>query len=530
MNQIRELLKRKVLPVAVALIANCTMLTVNCLYAAFEDTSIGGRATALAGAYTALANDVYSVYYNPAGMAQLPQAEFGAQYSRMFVGLDDNSNLNQSFFGVARPMKFSKDYGTLGLGWLKFELAGLYQENTIFMSWAKYGLIPKTSVGLNVKYLKLNYGEDNYTRNAVIDDFGNTGGRADNLFEKFGYSVGKLDFDLGFQARIGGNYRVGLMISNITQANIALDQSVNAALPRTIKLGIAHTGDDFSLAVDAMTKKFNSQTDWEIDTGAEKLFKAGLALRGGVAVGSRELANISAGMGYEFNSFRIDYAFMYPLQGIRDTMGNHKISVSARFGPVIRDKADNEELVAKLEKEKTMRVKAEKELAEAKAEIEKLRKEIEELLKRPVAPVSPMPGIPETAVPAEKGKPGVPAKKRPAGPVTTTGYIGDMNQYRKSGNQMTIPQRIDFLKNVLDNYKGKVNTSDAETEYMIMVEELKAQKKYFRDSMTYYRRMVNQGITAEEQVSILKKMINKYEAIGIDVTEAQKELEKVQGQ
>jgi len=72
---------------------------------------------------------------------------------------------------------------------------------------------------------------------------------------------------------------------------------------------------------------------------------------------------------------------------------------------------------------------------------------------------------------------------------------------------MTIPERIEFLKAVVSTYKGNVNTSEAESEYAIMVEELKAQKKYYRDSLTYYRKMVNQGISADEQASILRKMI-----------------------
>ncbi|MFH1369147.1 MAG: type IX secretion system membrane protein PorP/SprF [Elusimicrobiota bacterium] len=535
MNSIRLKMKRmRIRQLLIALSLSCAVssffLLPSSLFAAFEDTPIGGRPTGLGGAYAGLADDVYSIYYNPAGLALMPQSEFAAQYSKLFVGLDDNSNLNQSFLALGRPLKYKRDYGTIGAGWLKFELAGLYQENTFFLTYAKYGLLPRLSVGVNLKYLKLAYGEDSYTRNAIVDDFGNTGGAADSLFQKFGNSVGRVDLDLGAQMKFGGNYKVGLMVQNITEPNLALQDTVSAPLPRTFRLGVAHTGPTFAVAVDGITRKVNQNTDWEIDTGAEKWFKFGMVFRGGVSIGSRELANVAAGIGYEVNNFHIDYAIVYPLQGIKDTMGNHRISLKTKFGPVMREKVENEELLLKIEKEKEMRVKAEKELVDARLEIEKLRKEIEELLKRPVAPVSPMPGIPEVSAPAEKGKPGEAIKKKPAGPATTTGYIGEMNSYRRSGNQMTIPQRIDYLKNVVDTYKGKVNTSDADTEYMIMVEELKAQKKYYRDSLTYYKRMVNQGITADEQTSILKKMISKYEAIGIDVSEAKKELGKVQAQ
>lgn len=493
--------------------------------AAFEDTSVGGRPTAMGGAYAGLADDVYSIYHNPAGLASMPQAEFAAQYSRLFIGLSDNSNINQSFLAVARPMKFQKDYGTLGAGLLRLDLAGLYQESTFILSYAKYGFMPYLSAGVNLKYLRLMYGEDDYTRNA-LDNNGNALGIADSLFTTYGNSVGRFDADLGLQYKLAHNYRVGLMISNLTEPNLALQTGVVSKLPRAYKVGFAHTGPTYAIAIDAATSKSNDTSDWQVGTGAEKWMKFGMVFRGGLTIGSRELAKVTAGLGYEVNNFRIDYALMYPLSGVKGTLGDHRFSLAARFGPVIRTLTDNAELTAKLEKEKALRLKVEKELEESKKEVAKLRAEIEELLKRPVAAVSPMPGIPEA--PAEKGKAVTGAKKKATGPATTTGYIGDMNNYRKNGNAMTIPDRIDFLKGVIDQYKGKVNTSEAESEYLIMVEELKAQKKYYRDSLTYYRKMVNQGISADEQISILKKMISKYEAIGIDVTEAKKELEKVQ--
>src|SRR5512140_1736627 len=92
MNRIREILKRK-MPLLLTFTVYCLLLTVNC-NAAFEETAVGGRPTAMGGAYVGLADDVYSIYHNPAGLALMPQAEFAAQYSKLFVGLTDDSNLN----------------------------------------------------------------------------------------------------------------------------------------------------------------------------------------------------------------------------------------------------------------------------------------------------------------------------------------------------------------------------------------------------------------------------------------------------
>jgi hypothetical protein len=528
MNLKRRCAKKRII-LLLLFLTSSFLLPASCLNAAFEETSVGGRPTAMGGAYVGLADDVYSVYHNPAGLALMSQAEFAAQYSRLFVGLTDNSNLNQSFMAIARPMKFNRDYGTLGAGWIRFDLSGLYQENTFILSYAKYGLLPNLSVGINIKYLRLMYGQDDYTMNA-LDVNGNATGVPDSLFTTYGNSLGKIDFDFGLQYKLSHNYRMGLMVSNITEPNLALETGVVASLPRVYKLGFAHIGPTYAIAIDAMTKTFNQTSDWEVDAGAEKSFKFGMALRGGLAIGSRELANVTAGLGYVVDNFRIDYALVYPLSGVSGTMGNHRFSLTTRFGPVIRTFTDNAELTAKLEKEKALRIKVEKELEESKKQVEQLRGEIEALLKRPAAAVSPMPGIPETPAPAQKAKPVTVTGKKPSGPVTTTGYIEEMNNYKKNGNQMTIPKRIDFLKNVLDTYKDKVNTLEAESEYAVMVGELKAQKKYYLDSLTYYRKMVDQGINRDEQISILKKMVTKYESIGIDVSEAKRELGKVQGQ
>ncbi len=42
---------------------------------------IGARGIAMAGAYTAVADDAYSIYWNPAGLAKVPRLSAGAMYS-----------------------------------------------------------------------------------------------------------------------------------------------------------------------------------------------------------------------------------------------------------------------------------------------------------------------------------------------------------------------------------------------------------------------------------------------------------------
>ncbi len=52
--------------------------------ASFLDIGVGARGLGMGGAYTALADDANSLYWNPAGLAKLPKREFTASHAEMF--------------------------------------------------------------------------------------------------------------------------------------------------------------------------------------------------------------------------------------------------------------------------------------------------------------------------------------------------------------------------------------------------------------------------------------------------------------
>lgn len=56
----------------------------------FTKLWIGARASGMAGAYSALANDVTALYWNPAGIATLPGINVGASYTSWFAGVTEN--------------------------------------------------------------------------------------------------------------------------------------------------------------------------------------------------------------------------------------------------------------------------------------------------------------------------------------------------------------------------------------------------------------------------------------------------------
>src|SRR3990167_5077129 len=95
--------------------------------AAYEDVGVGARVSGLGHAYTAVADDAYSVYYNPAGLGTLDRPELGTTYSKLLTGLSDGSNPSNSFIAYAHPIEGGRR-GTFGAGWNYFTVGGLYRE------------------------------------------------------------------------------------------------------------------------------------------------------------------------------------------------------------------------------------------------------------------------------------------------------------------------------------------------------------------------------------------------------------------
>lgn len=537
-------MKKRFLPLLVLAAA----VSAGTLHAAFEETSVGARASALGGNHVSLADDVSALYHNPAGLIHLTRAEFSAQYSKLYIGLDDGSNLGTSFLGAAHPLH--KNYGSIGFGWMRFELSGLYSEDSVQFSYARSGNFikkpwgKKLTLGASLKYMRISYGQTDYTANA-LDTSGNATGRPDSLFEEFGTSVGALDLDLGFQYKLATNYRLGLMIANLFEPNMALSSSDSAPVYRSYKLGIVNLNETYSLGLDTMFKKFGKSTDWKVTPFAEKCFKEDFAVRGALTMGSRELANISLGAGYKIDDLRIDYSFVYPLNGIKDTFGNHKISLIFRFGPMIEAQwADRDELARRLDAEKRARTKAEHELGELKNELDKMRKEMdkrlsapapvikteekkeEEMTTEPVAAPTPEPEKVTETSPAPAPVP-APVKAEPPKVSAPAEYAREFGSYKRSAKDMNLAERSTRLQNIIRKYDGKTNVSQARSEYNKIMTELKSQDRYFKESLQYYRNMAKYGIKKEERIDILKRMINKYRNMGIDVSEAQKELDNI---
>ena len=334
-------------------------------FAQFEDLGVGARGIGMGNAFVGLADDGYSIYYNPAGLERIDWKELVLDYGKLYWGLDDNSNLGQSFVGY--DQSFNR-LGTLGVGWLNFALTRYYREDTFMFAYGKRIMNSKRSslaAGLNLKVLYKGFQKTLYTENATNLDTSEQRGARDPVFEN-GYSRTGFSTNLGLLYDLGRHHSVGLTLCDINQPDMGLADKDKIAL--ATKLGYAYRSTNFNMTSDLTFKG----KDIAVSAGTEKWFMGKtLAVRGGLGIGEREYASLSLGASYRYSRlFQFDYSFVYPLRGISSFSGSHRFSLTLRFGV----KSPEEELEEKLERTRA-------ELEFAKEEAEKAKLEAEEIMK-----------------------------------------------------------------------------------------------------------------------------------------------------
>ncbi|MBI4803271.1 MAG: conjugal transfer protein TraF [Elusimicrobia bacterium] len=314
----------------------CTLFSALCLlpslsFAAFETMDTGARQSGLGEAYAAIGGDIHTLLHNPAGLAYLNRNEFSSSYSRLFMGLDDKSNLSSFQLLYGRPVN---NRGSLGLGWMETKLNGLYKERTLSLG---YGYIWKDNLAIGATLKQLQIMEA-----APEINYGNSGfvaGRADPVFAN-GNTAAGIGMDLGILYEPFNGYSMGLSLQNINQPKVSLRDCDR--IPALIRFGIARRSSPLLLASEIRTREFiRGVRDYQAVFGAERWWRpkknSSFALRGSLAAGSRSFSQFTLGLGYRVNDVQVDYSFLIPLSGVSfgSTGGTHRISLSMRFGNTV---------------------------------------------------------------------------------------------------------------------------------------------------------------------------------------------------
>jgi hypothetical protein len=275
--------------------------------ALFLRVGMGARPAGMAEAYTAVAEDATTVYWNPAAMAAVLSTNVMLMHNEYFQSV----RLEQA------ALTHETKYGTLG-----FSFTGLYMDDlelredvpseiplgtysvydvSFAVAFARY-IVPNTSLGIAVK----------------------------PIYEKIAQeSATGLAFDLGVfhVSRIEG-LKLAAVVGNVGAPMKFIEEEF--ALPRYVKIGGAYERESnmlhgqFLFTLDAV---FPNDDDARQHVGAEYMYDRLLSLRAGYKAGY-DSQGATFGMGIRYKSLDVDYAYMLISNDLGDSQ---RISLSIRL-------------------------------------------------------------------------------------------------------------------------------------------------------------------------------------------------------
>lgn len=274
--------------------------------AAYEMLSLNARSTGFGESYVAISNDTNALIFNPAGLGIISMPQISTQYTRLYMGLTDESKIADAALGYVQP---AGGIGTFGASYFTRSLESIYTENVITFGYGKR-ISAKTAVGLNLKMLGLK-------TNASSAYLSKT-------------STNQPSLDIGLLSYL--NYlTLGLSVSDINQPDIALGSGQSSKVPMTVRGGICLDYETFLINVELSNKDKENR----VGVGVEGWFASRLlGIRAGMlnGLGDRKLSTLTSGFSLRLKKyFGLDYAFIYPFEGIKNTT-SHQLSLSLKFG------------------------------------------------------------------------------------------------------------------------------------------------------------------------------------------------------
>ena len=326
--------------------------------AAFVDLGAGARAPGMGNAFTAVADDAYSISYNPAGLATLVRPEVSATYAKILSGLSDGSSLGQSNLAFAQPLRNGR-MGTLGIGYQSFSLDSLYNERTVSLAYghALFRHPGGSSLfwGASLKNLTRSFQPTGEALNAMSNDPVNpvATGAADPLLAG-NNSQSAWGADLGLLYRSGRRLTLGLALQNVNSPNIAFGSDPEK-LSMSEHVGVAYKALWMNLTAEVQRDPApDGSMDNDFILGGERFFPTldygEFGLRASIGTGSRSWKQFTAGASYKVNKVQFDYAFLMPLGGISGTMGTHRLGMTFHFGGHTPEEEYSEALVSQLQR------------------------------------------------------------------------------------------------------------------------------------------------------------------------------------
>jgi len=239
----------------------------------------GAKETGISNSDVALSNDVFALFNNPSGLAQLEKRSIGIYYSPSPFGLKELAN---GYFAYTEPFKF----GALSIGGMTYGFE-LFRENRIVL-------------GFSYKYLKRFY-------------FGLSLNYQTVTIQKYG-SSNSLYFSLGALASISKYVRWGFSIQNLNRVSY---HNTEDQIPVVIRTGFSYDLIK-TLSVNLALEK-DIKYDPNYHFGIDYKIAKYISIRTGF---SNEPSRYSVGIGIHYSSFNLGYSiFTHQDLGITHQFG-----------------------------------------------------------------------------------------------------------------------------------------------------------------------------------------------------------------
>jgi len=288
--------------------------------APFLTIGIGARATAMGGAFTAEANDISALYWNPAGISKLQGTEVAFSHSTYLV----NTTIDWAAFTTNLG-----GYGSIGaavtvLNYGQIERTtevqpdgtGQFftpQDLAIQLTYAK-AITDRFAIGGSVKYIHQSILSE--SASTVALDLGVL------FITPMGLRIGATMSNFGGSLAMDGEDLLGTTSSsnNENGANNGIPTKLvtdSWALPLTFRVGAAYDAfnsgfNRVTFAMDALHPNDNAES---INAGAEYSFHETLFIRGGYnalfLANSETGLTLGAGFNYELSGIKIKIDYTY---------------------------------------------------------------------------------------------------------------------------------------------------------------------------------------------------------------------------
>ena len=280
----------------------------------FLNLGTGARAISLGNAYDSIGEDVFTIFYNPAGIVFLDKGEAGISYSSWF------QDIHYGSLAVSLPIK---DILTIGISGSLLSYGGIEVTERSGESYKMSGstinpgnqsyiltigrmLFNNIGIGVNTKYISQDLGE---------------------------YDDSTFCWDIGLMGKFfNSRFNAGIIYKNIGKGFTFIQEE--SSLPTDISIGLSSyiLQDSYKYHDLLITGNIYEILGEEIkfNIGMEYGFRNLLFFRGGYRI-NRDIGNLTIGGGILWSIKSIDLKFDYVYVGFGEIGGTHNVSFATSF-------------------------------------------------------------------------------------------------------------------------------------------------------------------------------------------------------